>query len=154
MVVSYDHALTATQKGMTILDDLAEIVPEFPDQLIVLRHSFVNKERDTVKRFLQALSESILLVRTQREKILPIIANRLRVEQKIAEETYALYHNVFSFPPRVGRRGMRAVLDMVLQQTDREKADVDLNRLIDESLLDELEKDGFFKQLQKQYAQR
>lgn len=153
-VVSYDHALTAAQKGMTILGDLAEIVPEFPDRLIVVRRSFLDKERDTVKRLLQALSESIMLVRTQREKILPIIANHLRVERKIAEETYDLYHNVFSLPPRVGRKGMKGVLDIVMQQIGRTKGDVDLNRLIDESLLDELEKDGFFNRLQKQYAQR
>jgi len=65
-----------------------------------------------------------------------------------------LYHDVFSLPPRVGRKGMRGVLDIVLQQMGRAKGDVDLNRLIDEGLLDELEKDGFFKRLQKQYAQR
>jgi len=153
-VVSYDHALTAAQKGMTILGDLAEIVPEFPDRLIVVRRSFLDKERDTVKRLLQALSESIMLVRTQREKILPLIANHLRVERNIAEETYDLYHNVFSLPPRVGRKGMKGVLDIVMQQMGRAKGDVDLNRLIDESLLDELEKDGFFSRLQKQYAQR
>jgi ABC-type nitrate/sulfonate/bicarbonate transport system substrate-binding protein len=153
-VVSYDHALTAAQKGMTILGDLAEIVPEFPDRLIVVRRSFLDIQRDAVKRFLQALSESIMLVRTQREKTLPIIINHLRVERKIAEETYDLYHNVFSFPPRVGRKGMKGVLDIVMQQIGRAKGDVDLNRLIDESLLDELEKDGFFDRLQKQYAQR
>jgi hypothetical protein len=45
-------------------------------------------------------------------------------------------------------------LEIVLQQMDHAKGDVNLNRLIDESLLDELEKDGFFKQLQKQYPQR
>ena len=68
-VISYDHALSAAHKGLTILGDLAEIVPEFPDRLIVVRHrSFLEKERDTVKRFLQALSESIYQVSTQRGK--------------------------------------------------------------------------------------
>jgi sulfonate transport system substrate-binding protein len=40
-VVSYDHAIMAAQKGMTILGDLADIVPEFPDRLIVVRRSFL-----------------------------------------------------------------------------------------------------------------
>jgi hypothetical protein len=31
-VISYDHALLAADKGLTILGDLAEIVPEFPDR--------------------------------------------------------------------------------------------------------------------------
>ena len=89
-VISYDHALIAAQKGMTILGDLAEIVPEFPDRLIVARRSFLDKERDTIKRFLQALSESIYQVSTQREKILPIVSRHLKVDRKVAEETYVL----------------------------------------------------------------
>jgi len=153
-VISYDHALIAAQKGMTILGDLAEIVPEFPDRLIVARRSFLDKERDTIKRFLQALSESIYQVSTQREKIPPIIARYLKVDRKVAEETYDLYHNVFSLPPRVGRKGVRDVADVVLQQLGRPKEEVNLSRLIDESLIDELEKEGFFNKLRKEYTQR
>lgn len=153
-VISYDHALIAAQKGMTILGDLAEIVPEFPDRLIVVRRSFLDKERDVIKRFLQALSESIYQVGSQREKILPIITKHLKVDRKMAEETYNLYHNVFSFPPRVGRKGIRGVMDIVLQQMGRPKDEVNLNRLIDESLIDELEREGFFNKLEKQYTQR
>ena len=153
-VISYDHALIAAQKGMTILGDLAEIVPEFPDRLIVARRSFLDKERDTIKRFLQALSESIYQVSTQREKILTIISRHLKVDRKVAEETYDLYHNVFSLPPRVGRKGVRDVADVVLQQMGRPKEEVNLSRLIDESLIDELEREGFFNKLQKEYTQR
>ena len=153
-VISYDHALIAAQKGMTILGDLAEIVPEFPDRLIVARRSFLDRERDTIKRFLQALSESIYQVSTQREKILPIIARYLKVDRKVAEETYDLYHKVFSLPPRVGRKGVRDVADVVLQQLGRPKEEVNLSRLIDESLIDELEKEGFFNKLRKEYTQR
>ena len=153
-VISYDHALIAAQKGMTILGDLAEIVPEFPDRLIVARRSFLDKERDTIKRFLQALSESIYQVSTQREKILPIISRHLKVDRKVAEETYDLYHNVFSLPPRVGRKGVRDVADVVMQQMGRPKEEVNLSRLIDESLIDELEREGFFNKLQKEYTQR
>ncbi len=153
-VISYDHALIAAQKGMTILGDLAEIVPEFPDRLIVVRRSFLDKERNVIKRFLQALSESIYQVSTQREKILPVITRHLQVDRKVAEETYDLYHNVFSLPPRVGRKGFKGVLDIVLQQMGRPKEEVNLSRLIDESLIDELEREGFFNRLQKEYTQR
>jgi ABC-type nitrate/sulfonate/bicarbonate transport system substrate-binding protein len=153
-VLSYDHALLAAQKGMSILGDLAQITPEFPDRLIVTRRSFLDKERDTIKRFLQAISESIYQVSTQREKILPAITRHLKVDRKVAEETYDLYHNVFSLPPRVGRKGFRGVLDIVLQQTGRPKEEVNLSRLIDESLIDELEREGFFNRLQKEYTQR
>jgi ABC-type nitrate/sulfonate/bicarbonate transport system substrate-binding protein len=150
-VISYDHALIAAQKGMTILGDLADIVPEFPDRLIVVRRSFLAKERDTIRRFLQALSEAIGVVATQREAVLPVIARNLKVDRKIAEETYDIYHNVFSMPPRAGRKGIRAVADIVLQEMGRTKEEVNLNRLVDESVIDELEREGFFSRLHKQY---
>ena len=153
-VISYDHALIAAQKGLTILGDLAEIVPEFPDRLIVVRRSFLDKERDSVKRFIQALSESIYLVGTQREKILPVISRHLKVDRKVAEATYDLYHNVFSLPPRVGRKGFQDVADIVLQQMGRPKEEINLSRLVDESLIDELEKEGFFNRLRKESVQR
>jgi hypothetical protein len=76
------------------------------------------------------------------------------VDRKVAEETYDLYHNVFSLPPRVGRKGFRGVLDIVVQQMGRPKEEVNLSRLIDESLIDELEREGFFNRLQKEYTQR
>ena len=60
----------------------------------------------------------------------------------------------FSLPPRVGRKGFRGVLDIVLQQMGRSKDEVNLSRLIDESLIDELEREGFFNRLQKEYTQR
>jgi hypothetical protein len=107
-----------------------------------------------MKRFLQALSESIHQVRTQREKIVPIIIKHLKVDPKVAEETYDTYDDVFSLPPRVGRKGIESVLEIVLQQMGRPKEEVNLNRLIDESLIDELERDGFFNKLQKEHTQR
>jgi hypothetical protein len=36
----------------------------------------------------------------------------------------------------------------------RPKEEVNLIRLIDESLIDELEREGFFNKLQKEYTQR
>lgn len=153
-VISYDHALIAAQKGMTILGDLAEIVPEFPDRLIVVRRSFLEKERDVVKRFLQALSESIYQVSAQREKILPVISKHLKVDRKVAEETYNLYSNVYSLPPRVGKKGFRNVADIVLQQMGRGKEEVNLSRLVDESVIDELEREGFFKQFARDHTQK
>jgi ABC-type nitrate/sulfonate/bicarbonate transport system substrate-binding protein len=130
---------------MTVLGDLAEIVPEFPDRLIVVRRSFLEKERDTVKRFLQALTEAIYHVRREREKTIPIIGKHLKVDRKVAAETYDLYHNVFSLPPRVRRKGMRAVFEIVQQQTARPKGDAELNRFVDEGIMDELEREGFFQ---------
>ena len=44
-LVSYEEAAIASKKGMTVLAELSELVPEFPDRLIVVRRTYLEKER-------------------------------------------------------------------------------------------------------------
>ena len=140
----------AAKKGMSVLASIAEIVKEFPDRTIVMERSYLHKERDNAKRFMRALSEAAYRLETEpeiREKVIAILVKRLRVERKVAEEGYNDYHNVFSFPPRTGRRGLEDVLEIVQKESNRPKAEFVLNRFLDESVLDEIEQEGFFKRL-------
>ncbi len=77
-----------------------------------------------------------------------MLAKELKVDRKQAEENYEEYQGAFSFPPRVGRKGLAAVLELMQHETGKSKAELDINRFVDESVLDELEKEGFFKRLQ------
>ncbi len=46
-------------------------------------------------------------------------------------------------------KGMREVVDFMLQQQKgKARGDVNASRMIDESLIDELQRDGFFKKLE------
>ncbi len=80
--------------------------------------------------------------------------NTFRVNPTAAREFYAQYENVFSFPPRVGRKGMAAVIELIQEETGRPKAEFELSRFLDESVLDELEKEGFFKKLASEYTRK
>jgi ABC-type nitrate/sulfonate/bicarbonate transport system substrate-binding protein len=157
-VLTYGVTAEALRKGMTILADLAKPVPEFPDRTIITRRSFLKKERDNIKRFIQGISEGIYRLRTadgeKREELIAIVAKHLRVNPTSAREFYDLYENVFSFPPRVGRKGMAAVMEIIQEETGRPKAEFELNRFLDESVIDELEKEGFFKKLDLEYTPR
>jgi ABC-type nitrate/sulfonate/bicarbonate transport system substrate-binding protein len=157
-VLSYGVTPEAVRKGMTVLADLAKPVPEFPDRTIIMRRSFLMKERDNVKRFMQAISEAIYRIKTadskRREELIAIAGKHLRVNLTAAREFYNLYENVFSFPPRVGRKGMAAVIELIQEETGRPKAEFELNRFLDESVFDELEKEGFFKRLESEYTRR
>lgn len=140
----------ATKRGMTVFANIAEIVNEFPDRTIIMERSYLQKERDNAKRFLLAISEATYRIRAEpewHEKIIAVLMKRLRVDRKAAEESYDMYHNVFSYPPRTGRRGLQDVLEIVQKEAGHAKAEFALNRFLDESLMDELEQDGFFKKL-------
>jgi len=45
-VLPYDHALAATRMGMKVLADIPELVPAFPDKVITMRRSYLERERD------------------------------------------------------------------------------------------------------------
>jgi NitT/TauT family transport system substrate-binding protein len=149
-LLPYGESLVAEKKGFTILADLQEAVAEFPDRLIIMRRSSLGKDRPGAKRFLQATVEALAEIRNKnnRERIVSVLAKELRVDRKQAEANYEEYHAAFSFPPRVGRKGLAAVLELMQQETGKAKADLDVSRFVDESLLDELEKEGFFKRMQ------
>lgn len=149
-VLPYDQALMATRLGMRVLADIPTLVPNFPDKVITMRRSFVQKERDIAKRFLQAVSEAIYQVSISPEKGISVLRKRLGVKDpKVIEENYNVYGRIFSFPPRVGRKGLEGVLEQIQQQTGGSKADFQLERFLDESIIDDLERDGFFKKIAK-----
>jgi len=143
-VLPYDQVAAATRAGMRILADMPNLVPNFPDKVITMRRSFVQKERDTAKRFLQAMSEAIYQVSISPEKGMAVLKKRLGVkDSKIIEENYNTYGRIFAFPPRVGRKGLEGVLEQVQQQTGEAKTEFELGRFLDESIIDELEREGF-----------
>ena len=147
-VLPYDQALMATRLGMRVLADIPDLVPNFPDKVITMRRSFVQKERETAKRFLQAVSEAIYQVSISAEKGTSVLRKRLAVKDpKIIEENYNVYGRIFAFPPRVGRKGLEGVLEQVQLQTGAPKTDFELERFLDESIIDELEREGFFKKI-------
>jgi NitT/TauT family transport system substrate-binding protein len=150
-IIPYGEAAMATKKGFNILADLSELMEESPEKVFIADRPFIVKKRDNAKRFFQGVSESIYRLRSQpqlRGKIIPIIAKWLRLPTKLAEEAYDVHCNVFSFSPRVGRRGLQDVFEIIQREPGRAKDEFKLNRFVDESLLDELENEGFFKRLE------
>lgn len=145
-VLPYDHALAAARLGMKVLADIPELVPAFPDKVITMRRSYVEKEREAAKKYLQALSEAVYQVNGNREIGAAILRKRLGIQDnKIIEENLNIYGSVFSFPPRVGRAGLAGVLEQMQKQSGGAKNDYEPRRFLDESVIDELEREGFFK---------
>jgi ABC-type nitrate/sulfonate/bicarbonate transport system substrate-binding protein len=149
-VLPYDQALTATRAEMRVLADIPNLVPNFPDKVITMRRSFIQRERETAKRFLQAISEAIHQVSIDPGKSMSVLQKRLGVkDSKVLEENYNTYGRIFAFPPRVGRKGLDGVLEQIQQQTGGAKTEFEIGRFLDESIIDELEREGFFKKIAK-----
>ncbi|HEY2986221.1 MAG TPA: ABC transporter substrate-binding protein [Candidatus Binatia bacterium] len=146
-VLSPPETVAATRAGLTILANLGDLSASFPQTLIMVRRSFLATKREAVKRFVRAYSESIYEFKNNKERGIKVYANRLKQkDQTILDETLAFYGPKFSFPPRVDRGGVNNALELV-RQSGEIKGDLNLRQFVDESLIDELESEGFFKKL-------
>jgi len=146
-VLSPPETVAASRAGLRILANLGDLNASFPQTLMMVRRSFLANKRDTVKRFVRAYSEAIFEFKTNKEKAIKVYANRLKQkDQTILEETLAFYGPKFSFPPRVDRGGVNNALELVRQGTEI-KGEINLSQFADESVIDELEREGFYKKL-------
>jgi ABC-type nitrate/sulfonate/bicarbonate transport system substrate-binding protein len=139
----------AARQGLPTLAHMTDLkAAYFPMNAIATRRSFMEKNRELVKRFLQAYAEGIHQFITNKERGIAMLTSRMKQKNPaVVEETYQYFASSFSSPPRMSHEGMRAAIDMLQQRSPETKFDTDVSRYVDERLLDELEKEGFFKRI-------
>lgn len=148
-VLAHPELGEATRLGMNVLAHMRDMkTAAFPMNAMVVRRSFLDKNRDIVKRFQQAYAEATYQLLNNREKAIEVLTKRLQQKNpKAVQETYEYIATSFSFPTRIAPEGIRNTLQMVAQRNPTAKIDMNMSRYVDESTLDELEKEGFFKKL-------
>jgi NitT/TauT family transport system substrate-binding protein len=137
----------AMRMGMSVLAHMRDMkTAAFPMNAMVVRRSFLQQNRDLVKRFQQAYAEATYQLLNHKDKATAVLTKRLQQKNpKAIEETYQYIATSFAFPTRIAPQGIRNTLDMVAQRNP--KIDMNPAKYVDESILDELEKEGFFKRI-------
>jgi NitT/TauT family transport system substrate-binding protein len=148
-VLSYPELGEALRTGMNELGNLNDFKSaDYPMSAVAVRRSFLQSNRPVVKRFLQAYAEGTYRFMNDKESGVAVLRKRLKQDNAQAlDETYRYFAPQFSFPTRVSPDGMRNTLEMIIKENP--KVDTNLQRYLDETVLDELEKEGFFKQITK-----
>jgi ABC-type nitrate/sulfonate/bicarbonate transport system substrate-binding protein len=148
-VLAHPELGEATRLGMNMLAHMSDMkAAAFPMNIIAVRRSFLEKNRDAVKRFQQAYAEGTYQFVNNKEKGMAVLMKRLQQKNpKAVETTYDYVSRTFSFPTRVAPQGLRNTLEMIAQRTPGAKAETNLSKYLDESTIDELEKEGFFKKV-------
>jgi ABC-type nitrate/sulfonate/bicarbonate transport system substrate-binding protein len=146
-VLSHPELGEALRAGMHELGNLNDFkTADYPMSAVAVRRSFLQNNRDVVKRFSRAYAEATYQFMNDKEKGIAIFRQRLKQDNaKALEETYRYFAPQFSFPTRVSQTGLRNTLEMIAQENP--KLETNLDKYLDESILDELEKEGFFKKI-------
>ena len=127
-----------------ILADMADLPKPYPLPFIcaVTTKSYLAKKRDTVKKVVMSLIEASHYFKTNREGTQKIVAKYLRGANKAyLDSSYQSTAKIIERVPYTSREGMKIQLDDALKQTPGSKITVD--NLIDDSIVRELEKEGF-----------
>ena len=146
-VLSHPELGEALRMGLNELGNLNDFkTADYPMSAVAVRRSFMAQNRGVVKRFLMAYAEATYQFMNQQEKGIAVLKHRLKQDNpKALEETYKYFAPKFSFPTRVSHVGLQNTLELVA--TENPKLETSLNKYLDESILDELEKEGFFKRI-------
>jgi NitT/TauT family transport system substrate-binding protein len=146
-VLSPPHLTIAVKAGYRVLADMGEMSANFPQSTLNTRGSLLREKRDMVKRFVRSYAEAVYAIKTDAERTMKVFAKRMGVsDPATVKSTYEYFAPRFSFPPRVNLDGVRDTLRFYAEQNADFKNRTP-EEFVDHSLMDELEKEGFFKKL-------
>jgi NitT/TauT family transport system substrate-binding protein len=147
-ILSPPHLTKAVQAGYRVLADMGEMNANFTQSSLYTKGSYIRENRDRAKRFLRAYAEAVHTIKNDRKRTLAVFAKRMRIDDpEMLNATYDYYAPRFSFPPRVDLSGVRDTLRFYAEHQNPELKNRAPEEFVDHSLMDELEKEGFFKKL-------
>ena len=148
-ILSPPHLTIAVKSGYRVLADMGEMSSNFAQSTLNVKSSFLRDNRDVVKRFLRAYAEAIHVIKTDRTRSMNVFAKRMRIDDaETVKSTYDYFAPRFSFPPWVNLEGIKDTLDFYAERNPDFKNHKP-EEFVDQSLLSELDKEGFFKTLAK-----
>jgi len=147
-VLAPPESFVAARSGMNVLAQMSDLKIDFPHTVISTRRSYLKRNPDIVRRYLQAYSEAIFQFKTDKSKGLAVFSKRLRQrDPKVIQQTYDYYAPRFSFPPFPNPAALRTVVDLVSQHARETREQFDIASFLEEGTLRTLEKEGFFRKL-------
>jgi len=139
----------ARAAGMPVLLDLGDLEDAFPTVSLMTTKSFQSSKPNVVKGFLQGISEAIYVFKTDKQAGLKSLSKWMRTQDKATvESAYRSYAPKISFPPYTVLSGVQVALDD-LATTRPDARGKSAQEFVNEEMLRELDKQGFFKSLQK-----
>ena len=149
-VLAPPFSFEAEKYNLTPLADFATGSDPFPQSGLVVRKELLRSNRDLVKRMLMAYVEAIQILKSDAERSLPIMKKYMRItDEVIAKRSYEYYSKLFSLPPLTDEKAIGVVLKFLATQPGGTGAkSAKAEECFDNSLLQELSKEGFFARLQ------
>ena len=144
-ILNVDQVLQAEKLGFQVLIDLRKLPLTYSTQGIVVSNQFLRTQRPVLKRFLRVYLEGIKIFKTDKEFSMETLGRYIKTtDREILSKTYDVYRDAWESVPLVRREGIQQALDSI---PEAKGAKLNLDALIDNSLIQEFEKEGFLREL-------
>jgi NitT/TauT family transport system substrate-binding protein len=142
-MISAPSNLRGLKVGLRELIDSADLGLPYLNSPLSTRRAFIKTNRDTVLRVLRGYYEAVQATRNEREPSMKILAKYTRVQDPdVLAEAYRIYG------VKHLQKNIRVELDGVAQlmkSLGKEAAAANAASFVDASLIEELEREGFFR---------
>ncbi len=139
----------AEKLGFKDLLDIGSLKIPFWWNGVLTREAIIKSKRPIVAKFSRAMTEALHFLRTEKEGSKAIFSKNLRItDPESLERAYRAYSVVFPEAPYPTPDGVKTLLDDLAPRNPKAAA-ADPKAFVDMSFVQELEKEGFIKQLYK-----
>ena len=140
----------AQRDGMHVLMDMSELGGEFQITGLASSQSFIQKNRASAMRLMRSFVEGIHFYKTRKKESMAIIAKYMRTgDMEAVEATWDYFANkIVPRKPYPTAPGIKALLDLAAKERP-EAAKVPPERIMNGSLLKELDESGYIDRLYK-----
>jgi NitT/TauT family transport system substrate-binding protein len=137
----------AQRLGFRVLGDLAQMDVGYQSDVLVSMQPYIEANPEVVRRVVRALVEAIKVAQTDDALAVSAMSKYTRIEeQDILSETVAYIRSVLKRAPYPSLTALQNHLDEVAE-TDPRAREVRPPQLVNTTALEQLEREGFIKQL-------
>lgn len=135
------------EAGFNVLLDIGKVNPFLPMASISGRRNLPASKRPIVKQFLRGMSEGVIAFKNNKEQSLKTLSQWARIpDRETLQDHYLAYYQTLSTPPKTELQGVQSILDFLIKSQPKAKG-ARAQDFIDESVLSELQAEGFFEKL-------
>lgn len=138
-------------QGVKVLLDLRRIA--FPSSPFMGGESFIEKNPQTVEKFIKALIEASTIMRAQKERGLAVLQKHIKTDRALAEIGYKnLLEDLTSYT-LTSVKGLRTVQEIVALR-DPKIAKYNVEDLLDQRILKKVVDSGYVEEIERRYKIR
>lgn len=153
-ILAPPEAMITVAQGGNVLLDFADLNKDYQHIAVITTRKFVREHPDLLTAYLKATSEAVARMQADKARTIEVMANYLALDPtdnaKELELTYDMFiAKQFHIEPMPSIPGIQALIDELARENP-DVAHLTPDDLVDLSIVEQLQKEGFFQSWQSQ----